>query len=187
MGNTRTAVWQHWDNIGLEYLELTEVSSKDGVVIESNVIGFEDAIPFQMHYRLRCLENYQVFRVDMSLSGHRGLSLTRRHTGQWWGDQNERLPILDGCYDIDITATPFTNTLPIRRLEWQPGKSRSLEMVYIHIPELTIERATQQYTCLEKNEQGSLFEFRQQDFSAILPIDADGFVQNYPNLFRRLV
>lgn len=187
MGNTKTAVWQQWDNIGLEYVELTKLSSKDGIVVESNIIGFEAEIPFQMRYRLRCLENYQVFRVTITLSGHRYLDLTRLGTGQWRGNQNEHLPELDGCYDIDITATPFTNTLPIRRLEWQPGQSRLLDMVYIHIPELTIERAPQQYTCLEKNEQGSLFEFRQQDFSAVLPIDADGFVQNYPKLFRRLV
>ncbi len=186
MSKTRTAVWQQWDNIGLEYLELTEVSSKDGVMVESNIIGFEDGIPFQMHYRLRCLENYQIFRVDMSLSGHRGLSLTRLSTGQWRGNQNEYLPNLEDCYDIDISATPFTNTLPIRRLEWQAGQSRSLDMVYIKIPELTIERATQQYTCLEKNEQGSLFEYSQPNFTTILPIDADGFVQNYPELFRRL-
>ena len=186
MALTKTAVWQQWDNIGLEYLELTEVSSKDGVVVESNIIGFEERIPFQMHYRLHCLENYQVFSVMITLSGHRHLNLSRLSTGQWRGNQNEYLPALDGCYDIDITATPFTNTLPIRRLQWQVGQSRSLDMAYIHIPELKIERATQQYTCLEKNEQGSLFEFRQQDFSTILPIDADGFVQNYPNLFLRL-
>lgn len=186
MTTTKTVVWQQWDNIGLEYLELTEVSSKDGVLVESNIIGFEGGIPFQMHYRLRCLEDYQVFRLDISLSGHRGLSLTRRHTGQWLGDQNEPLPDLDGCYDIDITATPFTNTLPIRRLDWQVGQSRSLDMVYIRIPEMTVERVTQQYTCLEKTDGGSKFEYRQPGFTAILPIDADGFVQNYPELFRRL-
>jgi hypothetical protein len=112
--------------------------------------------------------------------------LTTDGAEHWFDSDNHLLLALDGCIDIDITATPFTNTLPIRRLEWSVGQSRSLDMVYIRIPELTIERATQQYTCLEKNEQGSLFEFRQQDFSATLPIDADGFVQNYPKLFRRL-
>ena len=186
MSVTKTAVWQQWDNIGLEYLELTEISSKDGIVIESNIIGFEEHIPFQMRYRLRCLENYQVFRVMITLSGHRHLDLARLSTGQWRGNNNEPLPLLDGCHDIDISATPFTNTLPIRRLDWQAGQSRSLDMVYIRIPELTIERVTQQYTCLEKSEHGSRFEYSQPGFSAILPVDADGFVQNYPNLFRRL-
>ncbi|MBA3870844.1 MAG: putative glycolipid-binding domain-containing protein [Anaerolineae bacterium] len=183
---THTRIWQQWDNVGLEYLELIERNPIDGIVIESTVIGFEDKTPFHLRYRLRCLENYQVVRVMISLSGHQGLDLTRLATGQWLDEHNQPLPQLEGCHDIDISATPFTNTLPIRRLDWQAGQSRSLDMVYIRIPDLTIERATQQYTCLEKHERGSVFEYSQPGFKAILPIDSDGFVQNYPELFRRL-
>src|SRR5262249_13642213 len=106
--------------------------------------------------------------------------------GHWFDAAYKPLSGLDGCIDIDITATPFTNTLPIRRLDWQVGQSRLLHMVYFQIPELRVSPAFQQYTCLEKNEQGSRFEYQQGDFRAILSIDADGFVQNYPELFRQL-
>ena len=184
MVSLKTLVWQQWDNIGLECLELTE--SKDAVVVESAVIGFEGNIPFRLCYRLRCDENFQVLGVFIDILDRPPIYLFRRPTGQWLSDRNEELPQLAGCNDIDISATPFTNTLPIRRHDWQPGQSRSLDMVYIRIPELTIERATQHYTCLEKNQQGGLFEYSQPGFTAILPIDADGFVQNYPKLFRRL-
>ncbi len=182
---TKNAVWQQWDNIGLEYLTLTQ--NNDNVKIDSVVIGFEDNIPFRLHYEIQCDAHYRVQQVTISLVGKEAITLTTNGTGNWFDKDNQPLPSLDGCYEIDITATPFTNTLPIRRLDWQPGQSRSLDMVYISIPDFTIERATQQYTCLEQHENGSLFEYSQPGFSAILPIEADGFVQNYPNLFRRLV
>ena len=35
--------------------------------------------------------------------------------GHWRVDERER-PDLEGCLDVDIQITPFTNTLPIRRL-----------------------------------------------------------------------
>ena len=184
MSRVKTAVWQQWDNIGLEYLQLTE--SDEGLLVDSVVIGIENKIYFRLHYQIRCASRYQVQRVDLDLAGHTPVTLTTDGAGHWFDKDNQPLPALDGCNDIDISVTPFTNTLPIRRLEWQPCQSQVLHMVYIRIPELTIERATQRYTCLEKNEQGALFEYSQPNFKAILPVDADGFVQNYPELFRRL-
>ena len=160
--------------------------SNETILVDSVVIGFEGRSPFRLHYHIRCDIHYQVQQVDLDLAGHPPIMVSTDGAGHWFDTHHQPIPALDGCVDIDISATPFTNTLPIRRLDWQGGQSRSLDMVYIRIPELTIERATQQYTCLEKNEQGSVFEYSQPGFTAILPIDADGFVQNYPELFTRL-
>ncbi len=184
MNKIRTVLWQQWDNIGLEYLVL--IQNDDNIEVDSTIIGYEYKTPFRLHYQIQCDAHYQLQKVILDLAGRSPLTLITNDKVQWFDKDNQPLHALDGCVDIDISATPFTNTLPIRRLEWQPGQSRLLDMVYIKIPELTIERVTQQYTCLEKDEQTSIFEYRQPDFSAILPIDADGFVQNYPKLFRRL-
>ena len=184
MPTTHTHIWQQWDNVGLEHLLLTENS--EYVVIDSVVIGIEENNPFRLHYYIRCDSHYQIQQVNLDLAGQESISLTTDGEGHWFDANKHPLPALDGCIDIDISATPFTNTLPIRRLDWQVGQSRSLDMVYIRIPELRIERTTQQYTCIEKHEHGSLFEYSQPGFKAVLPIDAEGFVQNYPNLFRRL-
>jgi uncharacterized protein len=184
MVSVKTLVWQQWDNVGLEYLELTE-SGKE-VKVDSTVIGFEDNRPFRLRYQIRCDIHYQVQQLTLDLAGHEEILLTTDGAGHWFDMHNQPLLHLDGCIDIDISATPFTNALPIKRLDWQIDQNRSLDMVYIRIPELTIERVTQQYTCLEKNRHSGLFEYSQPAFKAVLPIDADGFVQNYPNLFRRL-
>ena len=53
--------------------------------------------------------------------------------GHWADGSGAELPDLAGCVDVDIAVTPFTNTLPIRRLPWQPGRARDLLMVYLAV------------------------------------------------------
>jgi hypothetical protein len=50
--------------------------------------------------------------------------------GRWFDAKGTHLAELDGCIDIDISATPFTNTLPIRRLQLKHGAAQVLRCVY---------------------------------------------------------
>jgi hypothetical protein len=47
-----------------------------------------------------------------------------------------RRPDLAGAVDIDISVSPFTNTLPIRRLRLARGLAADLTMAYVRVPEL---------------------------------------------------
>ena len=97
------------------------------------------------------------------------------------------MPELDGCIDVDISATPFTNTLPIRRLGLEPGESEELAVTYVRVPELLVGAERQRYSCLEAQANGELYRFEAlpSGFTAELPIDAEGLVIDYPGLFRR--
>ncbi len=85
--------------------------------------------------------------------------------------------------------TPFTNTLPIRRLGLDHDESAQIETVYISVPEFQLETATQRYTCLDAlNEDGGRFRYESisSGFEAELPVDSDGLVIDYPALFDRI-
>ena len=89
------------------------------------------------------------------------------------------------------SATPFTNTLPIRRLALQPGSSATLNMLYIAIPQMHIEVAEQRYTCLEVTASGGQYRYESLAngvswFTAELAVDNEGLVLDYPGLFRRV-
>jgi hypothetical protein len=105
--------------------------------------------------------------------------------GRWRDGAGARLPELDGAVDIDISATPFTNTLPIRRLGLGRGAAREIAVAYVRLPalDLTIER--QRYTCLD---DGRRYRFESLDgsFASEIEVDADGLVTLYPGLFRRV-
>jgi hypothetical protein len=89
---------------------------------------------------------------------------------------------------IDISATPFTNTLPIRRLGLKPGESEQLAVTYVRVPELLVGPEWQRYGCLEARAEGGLYRFEAlpAGFTAELPVDAEGLVIDYPGLFRRV-
>jgi uncharacterized protein len=92
----------------------------------------------------------------------------------------------ENAIDIDISITPFTNTLPIRRLNLQSGQSQEILAVYIHLPDMAITTDRQRYTCIEAGQR-YLYESVDSGFTREIEVDAHGLVTSYPSLFRRLL
>jgi hypothetical protein len=100
-------------------------------------------------------------------------------------DAGWRPPDLAGAIDVDLTATPFTNTLPVRRLELRNGQAEVIAVVYVEIPSLTVVARRQRYTCLEPGRRYR-FESLESGFTREIEVDDDGLVRTYPGLFRRV-
>jgi len=117
------------------------------------------------------------------LGEERKIGLTGDGKGNW-SDESGARDELRGAIDTDITATPFTNTLPIRRLKLGNEQSADIVTVYIHLPGLSITTDPQRYTFLEA---GRLYRFESldSDFARDIEVDADGLVLTYPGLFKR--
>src|SRR5262245_36090381 len=90
---------------------------------------------------------------------------------------------LDGCIDPDISMTPFTNTVAIRRLGCRVDEAAEIKVAYILVPELSLRAAPQRYTRLA--ERRWRFHGLDIDFTADLTVDEGGFVKEYPGLFTR--
>src|SRR5690606_36456281 len=103
----------------------------------------------------------------------------------WRHDDGRTIDDLDGCMDIDIWPTPFTNSFPIRREPLDVGERRQFLVAWVLAPDLTVQRQAQAYRRLA--EQSYLFE--NLDGSGVKPVitvDDDGIVLDYPGLFRRV-
>jgi hypothetical protein len=141
-------------------------------------------------YQLTCDRRWQLRSAGIAplRAGQQPLVLQTNGAGHWTTPAGEALPDLAGCLDIDISATPFTNTLPIRRLTLRPGEAREIGVVYIALPDLQCRPLRQRYTCLAAHPDGGLYRFEhlESGFTAELPVDADGLVLDYPGLFRRV-
>ena len=122
-------------------------------------------------------------RVRVGLEGAGLLEIVSFGEGDWSHADGKAIPELDGCLDPDISMTPFTNTLPIRRLDLKVGQSANIEVAYILVPELSLRVAPQRYTHLE--ERLWRFESLDSGFTADITVDEEGFVVEYPGLFRR--
>ena len=180
-------MWVPWEVPGLEHLRL--VTSDGAVVANGLVIGLVGGRPFRIVYEVRCDEQWRVreLRVAAPDSERPVLELAADGEGRWQRRGREPVPELDGCIDVDISATPFTNTLPIRRLGLRPGESEELAVAYVRAPESLLGPERQRYGCLEARAEGGLYHFEAvpSGFTADLEVDTDGLVIDYPGLFRR--
>jgi hypothetical protein len=91
---------------------------------------------------------------------------------------------LDGCYDIDLACTPFTNTLPIRRLPLLEGDAAEVPVVLVDPETLEVRPVMQRYTRLTSHTWRH--ENLDSGVATELEVDEHGLVKDYPDEFRRL-
>jgi hypothetical protein len=189
----RNVLWAPWDTPGLEHLEL-EVGAET-ITADGAILGLAADKAFRVSYQVTCDATWGVRAADIATSQPSVHSLRLRSNGEgrWMTEAGEPLPALDGCMDIDLAVTPFTNTLPIRRLNLRPGEAAELAVVYIDAPTLEVTAVRQRYTCLARAADGGRYRFEAlpypalpQGFLAELSVDAEGLVEDYPPLFRRI-
>lgn len=191
MANTwsHTVCWQPtWnpdhEGVGLEHL-LLSATQADAVVLAID----EDKGPFRLSYRLAWETSWQLREAELTLeTAHdatRSLILRTDGRGRWRDGEGRVMGELDGCMDIDIWPTPFTNSFPIRRAPLAVGERREFRMAWVDGPALTVHAQAQAYTRLA--DWRYLFESLDgSGFQVELPVDEDGIVLDYPGLFRRV-
>src|SRR5579871_2965605 len=148
MSKPVVARWQDWEGNGLEHLVLRE-GARD-VVVESVVLGSAGGASFALRYRIRCDKWWRVRSAEVAMVGeNRKVEIAGDGKGNWSDASGKRLPKLAGAIDIDLSASSFTNTLPIRRLKLRTGQAAEIVTVYVQVPALTLMTDPQRYTCLE--------------------------------------
>jgi uncharacterized protein len=179
-----TPLWnKSREGVGFEHLLLTKCAA-DSVVLAID----DERGPFRLSYRLSWDESWRLRDAELVVTTERSTQSLRLQTdGQgYWRDGNDRaIDALEGCRDIDIWPTPFTNSFPIRREPMAIGEKRQFLMAWVFAPDLTVHPQPQAYTRLA--DRLYLFEnLDGSDFRAELAVDEDGIVLEYPDLFRRV-
>jgi hypothetical protein len=141
------------------------------------------------------------FRVDLdegwvtrevvvgAVAGHgqRTLTLSADDQRRWQVDGRHD-PSLNGCIDVDVAATPLTNTLPVRRLAGlDVGGQVTTPIAWVDVPDLSVIRVDQTYRRLPDVDGLEAWEYRDaQHGRFLLTVDADGLVVTYEGLARRV-
>ena len=129
----------------------------------------EDAGGAPVAYHLEVDADWRTRRVEVAV-GAGVRVLTSDGAGRWWRD-GQAAPDLDGCLDVDIEATPLTNTLPIRR-----AGAGSVTAAWVRVPGPAVEPLPQTYT----DDGDGRWTYRSRGgFVGALTVDADGVVVDY--------
>ncbi|TQR84828.1 hypothetical protein D8S82_19615 [Mycobacterium hodleri] len=90
----------------------------------------------------------------------------------------------DGALDVDVVYSPFFNALPIRRTGiHQRAESLSLPVVYVRIPELTVETVVVDYASDGPNAG---IKLKSPVAETTITVDDEGFIRDYPGLAERI-
>jgi hypothetical protein len=185
MERTIVARWQAWSGEGAEHLVLSERPGR--ILAESAVLATVEACHFAATYQIECDTGWRVKTTRARVIGvDAAMDLVSDGAGRWRDGGGRALSELDGAIDVDLSITPFTNTLPIRRLDLTEGQRADIRAVCLRFPDLSVTIDRQRYTCLKRGRHYR-YESLDSGFARDIDIDVDGLVVTYPGLFRRLL
>jgi hypothetical protein len=185
MGLPRRSVrWRAISELGLEHLTLKQ--GEHGPIARGVVIGQRGNRAYGVHYEVACGADWAVRQLDVETTDGARIALRSDGRGHWTDEAGTPLAAFEGCIDIDLAGTPFTNTLPIRRWDWTLNEPVEFTMLYVPFDSFAPVIDRQRYTCLRK---GRLFRYQaaERNFEVELPIDEDGLVIDYPRRFERIL
>ena len=106
-----------------------------------------------------------------------------------WGEMNGAHRVeLDGCFDLTMstftTVTPFTATMPIRRLPLLDGHTADVPVVQVNPDTLEVLAVSLRYTRVSARQ----WRIHTDDGQVAIELEVDehGVVFDHPGLFRRL-
>ena len=175
--------WIWRPDLGEGAEEFSFRATAGGLEARGDVVATLEGAPLAASYLVETDTAWRTRRVRVDVRGGGTLEILSDGAGHWRDANGAALPDLDGCIDPDISMTPFTNTVALRRLGAKVGVAAEIKVAYILVPELTLRAAPQRYTHL--SQRLWRFDGLDIDFTADIAVDEDGFVVDYPGLFRR--
>lgn len=179
----REAVWVSYKPQGVEHCTVIEGNS--GWALEGTLVRHFREGSAMVHYKIETDPGWRTksLSVEQILNGKRRF-LDVEVKGQRWYKGGKELVALKGCTDIDLTASPITNTLPIRRSRLSVGASMELKVAWVSFPSLKITPLHQEYRRLGRNR----YRYRgASGFTAVLEVDDFGLVKRYGHLWAAVV
>jgi uncharacterized protein len=106
-----------------------------------------------------------------------------------WRVDDQPAPLLDGCLDVDLESSSFTNAFPVHRLGLSVGQTAQTPAAYVRAPELQVERLEQRYVRLPDEGAHTCFDYSAPsfEFESKLVYDQFGLVLDYPGIALRVV
>jgi len=182
---TQSVLWKRNDRISLEHFQLQETPA--GIRLSGTILTMEGTQPLRVEYTVQCDRGWATRSVRVGCTcgaASSELELIVDDQKRWWRDGRE-IAAVAGCIDVDISLSPSTNTLPIRRLALADGEGSDVVAAWIRFPDLVIERLPQRYVRTGANR----YRYASDGgaFTADIEVDELGLVVRYPPAWERVI
>jgi uncharacterized protein len=179
----RTLLWTSQEYHSKEYCTIRKV--RTGTEVNSVILGMHKKTIYKIDYQTRINKNGETIFVEIKFDSKDPWSTGAfQSDGEGhWTRNGKSLKRFDGCIDIDISLTPFTNSLPVNRLKLENKEQQFIKVIYFDILQKRVTTARQSYSRLSKYKY--LYENVPHTFQATISVDGCGMVLDYPGLFSR--
>jgi hypothetical protein len=181
----RTAAWQHRDaRNGFEVVFLH--TEDDGYRIDGHTAAVEGGQAWAAEYAITLDRDWLTKSAlvhGRSATGRHELMLEADGAGGWIVN-GAPVPQLDGCPDVDLEASSFTNALPVHRLGLQVGQQADAPAAWVRALDLSVERLDQRYAREPNDGNRQRYHYMSPavEFEAELVFDEAGLVIDYPGI-----
>jgi len=182
------AAWRHRD--ARDCFEVVFVTAQnDGYDVNGHTAAVEDGEAWAVEYSITLDSSWATRNAVVtgrSATGHHRVELNADGAGSWRVN-GDPVPLLDGCLDLDLESSSFTNTFPMHRLALGIGKDVEAPAAYVRAVDLRVERLEQQYR-LPAHATTHRVYYRAPvfDVECELVFDESGLVLDYPGLATRI-
>ena len=175
-----TVLWRNDRDAGLDRCRFD--AGPNGFRLSGTALLVRDTMPYEVRYTVMADQAWRTRSVGVHVQTPDGedLRLARSSDGEGgWAMGREPMPHLQGALDVDLAATPATNTLAIRRLPLAPGQAADVTVAYVPLWDLTPEPLQQRYERLAEDR----YRYSKPGFSAELVVDGEGLVLRYEGVW----
>jgi uncharacterized protein len=175
-----------WTGIEYHSLENCILTITDkGSAINSSIIGVYANQLYRVAYRIGTNQYWETTSLEITSQLNNTVETIdfRKEGKESWYVNGRPDEKFNGCIDVDISLTPFTNALPINRLKLSEKESAQIKVLYVDVLGRKMMPVQQKYTKL--SQTGYKYENIPNDFEAVLTVDDLGLIVQYPGLFTR--
>lgn len=176
-----TVCWRRIDLPGHDTCRLVQLD--DGWRLDGVAVFLQDSQPSRLAYCLTCDQHWRA-REGM-VSGWVGgrdceLRITRTADGLWTFN-DDRMPTLEGCLDLDFSFTPATNLSQLRRAALEIGQGADFSVAWLDMTAVSLSILEHRYQ--RRTMNAYWYEAPRFNYAAELETRPPGFIQRYPGLW----
>lgn len=183
MKQTSSMLWRRLDQPGHESSRLAHEQGR--IVLSGTAVFGHQQQTCRLDYTVACDPEWHT--LSAKVAGWLGDATVVVEVGvdvqQRWTLNGIECPQVAGCQDIDLSFSPSTNLLPIRRLALRVGERANVRAAWLRFPTFSLEPLDQVYEHF--GDDRYRYESAGGAFITVLQVNSVGFVTNYPGLWQQ--
>jgi hypothetical protein len=155
----------------------------EGWRLSGTAVFVHEGAPASLHYALDLEADWSTRRGSVEgFIGTKPISRRIERDAGGWTLDGVRQGGVEACVDLDLGFTPATNCPQLKRIALEIGQSTEIQVAWLDVDSAALVALPQIYR--RESDDAYDYESPQGPYRATLRIAANGFVRDYPALWR---